>query len=515
MYKIGEISRLCRLSVKTLRYYESEGLLTPNSIDRFTGYRYYSAAKLADCNRIIALKELGFSLEEIRKHLNADSADDVIALIDAKQNELRLSLEQTNEKIRRLESARKSITEGENNMFDVVIRQSDTVRIAFCRKLYETKEAAFEEIERIKSILPKHSVGKRTLIINYETEHKDRFLDLAACVEINGSLPKDFRFSERTIAMTGEIATLICQKENLEEAYSTLYRQINNKPAQIVGAAYEYYHGDGTVELKLPICSLLSETVEIEDDELFDTFENDTEAVGAWEFVDMVPSKEQYSKDSKKYGDRDNIWLKKLYFLPNGENYWIVSGWTKGYLYTHFNYPDHTYKHKYTIETNDGETLMFIEMKNRYHEMRGGKPLIYVYRKIDGKGYNKHEIRIYDNVDYPFVNDNYIIGKWVSCDFSRNPEKWAPGNREYKMFGDDLFFKSIEFMPNGNASAVYGENAITAEWTKGILLHKTRKIAENYYIKTIQGKDYLIMEWKSGDYAFGGRIAGHYILERE
>jgi len=138
--------------------------------------------------------------------------------------------------------------------------------------------------------------------------------------------------------------------------------------------------------------------------------------------------------------------------------------------------------------------------------------LIYVYRKIDGKEYNQHEIRIYDNVDYPFVNDKYIIGKWVSCDFSRTPEKWIPGNCEYK---DELFLKSIEFMPNGNANAVYGENAITAEWTKGILLHKTRKIAENYHINTIQGKDYLIIEWKSGDYTFGGRIAGHYILERE
>lgn len=69
MYKIGELSPLCRIPVKTLRFYDREGLLVPDEIDRFTGYRYYSAARIADCNRIISFKELGFSLEEIKKHL--------------------------------------------------------------------------------------------------------------------------------------------------------------------------------------------------------------------------------------------------------------------------------------------------------------------------------------------------------------------------------------------------------------------------------------------------------------
>ena len=58
MYKIGELSKLCNISVKTLRYYDSEGLLVPDRIDKFTGYRYYSASKLVNCYRIIALKEL-------------------------------------------------------------------------------------------------------------------------------------------------------------------------------------------------------------------------------------------------------------------------------------------------------------------------------------------------------------------------------------------------------------------------------------------------------------------------
>ena len=75
MYKIGELSKLCNISVKALRYYDAEGLLIPDMIDKFTGYRYYSASKLDDCYRIIALKELGFSLDEIKAQLTASDVD--------------------------------------------------------------------------------------------------------------------------------------------------------------------------------------------------------------------------------------------------------------------------------------------------------------------------------------------------------------------------------------------------------------------------------------------------------
>ena len=70
MYKIGELSKLTKIPVKTLRFYDNEGILSPDKIDEFTGYRYYSASKISDCYRILAFKELGFTLEKIKTHLN-------------------------------------------------------------------------------------------------------------------------------------------------------------------------------------------------------------------------------------------------------------------------------------------------------------------------------------------------------------------------------------------------------------------------------------------------------------
>ena len=72
MFKIGDFSRLSFVTVKTLRYYDEIGLLRPVKVDRFTGYRYYSAAQLPRLNYIVALKNLGLSLEEVATLINEE-----------------------------------------------------------------------------------------------------------------------------------------------------------------------------------------------------------------------------------------------------------------------------------------------------------------------------------------------------------------------------------------------------------------------------------------------------------
>ena len=64
--KIGEFSRLGRVTVRALRHYEEIDLLTPEIVDRDTGYRYYSVGQLQKVFSITKLKSMGYSLEEIR-----------------------------------------------------------------------------------------------------------------------------------------------------------------------------------------------------------------------------------------------------------------------------------------------------------------------------------------------------------------------------------------------------------------------------------------------------------------
>ena len=69
MLKIGEFSKLSRVSIRSLRRYDEAGLLAPASIDPFTGYRYYSERQLPTANRIRALRDMGFPLASGRDGL--------------------------------------------------------------------------------------------------------------------------------------------------------------------------------------------------------------------------------------------------------------------------------------------------------------------------------------------------------------------------------------------------------------------------------------------------------------
>jgi DNA-binding transcriptional MerR regulator len=82
VFSIGEFSKITGLTSKTLRFYHEEGLLVPSRVDEQTGYRYYAPAKLDTAWAITMLRDLGFSLGEIREILGqvADDADLIEAM---------------------------------------------------------------------------------------------------------------------------------------------------------------------------------------------------------------------------------------------------------------------------------------------------------------------------------------------------------------------------------------------------------------------------------------------------
>ena len=105
LYKIGKFSRLVNVPVKTLRYYDEINLFKPQEIDLFSGYRYYSEKQIDDLEVILSLKEVGFSLEEIKKNKNNYTE----ALMQKKKEELMLEQENLENKIRKLDYLRSKI----------------------------------------------------------------------------------------------------------------------------------------------------------------------------------------------------------------------------------------------------------------------------------------------------------------------------------------------------------------------------------------------------------------------
>ena len=113
MLKIGEFAKKARVSVKTLRYYDECGLLKPAWKDRFSGYRHYHLNQLEDLNRILALKELGFSLDQIRTIQEEEvSISQLRTMLHLKQGELTAEIEARNERLALIEARLKQLDAG-------------------------------------------------------------------------------------------------------------------------------------------------------------------------------------------------------------------------------------------------------------------------------------------------------------------------------------------------------------------------------------------------------------------
>lgn len=105
MLKIGDFAKKAQITVKTLRHYDKLGLLKPAWIDRFTGYRYYAQEQMPRLNRIMALKDLGFTLEQTGRILqNELTVDELRGMLRLKCAELEQRIEDEQARLTRVEA---------------------------------------------------------------------------------------------------------------------------------------------------------------------------------------------------------------------------------------------------------------------------------------------------------------------------------------------------------------------------------------------------------------------------
>ena len=115
MIKIGDFSNLAHVSIKTLHHYDELGLLKPTHIDRFSGYRYYALQQLATLNRILALKDLGLSLEQVAQLLHDDiSPAEMRGMLRLKRMELAAKVDEEQARLLRVEQRLRQL-EGEDS----------------------------------------------------------------------------------------------------------------------------------------------------------------------------------------------------------------------------------------------------------------------------------------------------------------------------------------------------------------------------------------------------------------
>jgi DNA-binding transcriptional MerR regulator len=132
MFSIGEFARHGRISVRMLRHYDAVGVLVPAMVDPVTGYRFYQAGQLSRLNRIIALKDLGFSLRQVHQILDEElSAAELRGMLKLRQAELAAQIEADTARMSRIEARLLAIEREENLPGDgIVVRPVPAVRVA-------------------------------------------------------------------------------------------------------------------------------------------------------------------------------------------------------------------------------------------------------------------------------------------------------------------------------------------------------------------------------------------------
>jgi DNA-binding transcriptional MerR regulator len=132
MFTIGDFARHGRVSVRMLRHYDAIGLLCPARVDRVSGYRLYEAVQLSRLNRVVALKGLGFTLQQVQAILDEDvSTEELRGMLRLRRAELETALAETAADLVQVEARLRSIeSEGAMPQEDVVVRPLPAVRLA-------------------------------------------------------------------------------------------------------------------------------------------------------------------------------------------------------------------------------------------------------------------------------------------------------------------------------------------------------------------------------------------------
>src|ERR1700712_752737 len=188
MIKIGEFSKLVQVPVATLRYYDQVGLLKPIEVDRFTSDRYYSVSQLPRLHRILALKGLGFSLEQIAAVLDEGlTPEQMRGMLRLRQAQISQLLAEAQGQLVDVEVRLQQIEREERlSTYDVMLKRVEPLLVASVRAIlpeHSAVGALFGEVYEAlgahvhEALHPRPEDGGQTLVLWYDSEFREHDVD--------------------------------------------------------------------------------------------------------------------------------------------------------------------------------------------------------------------------------------------------------------------------------------------------------------------------------------------------
>ncbi|NWF70279.1 MAG: MerR family transcriptional regulator [Chloroflexi bacterium] len=258
MFKIGDFSKLSRVSVKMLRHYDQLGLLKPAYVDPFSEYRYYSADQLPRLNRILALKDLGLTLEQIARVLDENiSGEQLRGMLTLKRAEIEQQVRAELNRLARIETRLRQI-EGEGTLpaHDIVLRTVPAQLVAGLRQSIEADSAVAPLFDELETYVARHKAraARAPLLLCHESEHRAR-LDLEVVVPLTNAIPASARVT--VYELPGIEAACIVftgpYDVRMAEAAAALFRWADAHAYQAAGPTREVFLRFGADDLGFPL----------------------------------------------------------------------------------------------------------------------------------------------------------------------------------------------------------------------------------------------------------------------
>lgn len=246
MFRIGDFSRLARVSVKALRHYDRLGLLEPASTDPLNGYRYYSSEQLPRLNSILALKDLGFSLEQVSLLLDGNlSPAQTRSMLETKRDEVGLTVATEKERLSRLE-ARLERMELESGppAHEVVLKRVEAQSVASVREVLARYSEIGHLFGELREYQERHGiVATAWTAVWYDPEYRESQVDGEATFTTEGPFPKDGRVRGGELPAVETMACAVHRGSlaTIGRAYSGLMAWIEGNGYRILGPHREVF----------------------------------------------------------------------------------------------------------------------------------------------------------------------------------------------------------------------------------------------------------------------------------
>lgn len=247
MFRIGDFARINKVTVKALRYYDHLGLLKPEKIDGFTGYRSYTADQIPKLNKILALKEINFSLEEIARIINSNlSVNEMEALLENKRLEIAKAIKGEQAKLERIEFLIKMYEQEDLAMkYDIVIKRVEPIKVATVRDMIPGYGEQGHLWEELNAYISKHGarITPPCMVIYYDEGYKEEDVDVEVIEPIIGELPSSERIKVKTLPAVDEMACVVHVGpfSSLSMAYGAMSQYIADNAYEIIAPPRELY----------------------------------------------------------------------------------------------------------------------------------------------------------------------------------------------------------------------------------------------------------------------------------